>query len=84
MRRTAALLAATLAVLLTTAAPGLGAGPVAAQAALIDFNDDDFEDLAVGAPGENTSAGAVNVLYGSSGGLVGGQPDPHPGQLRGR
>jgi hypothetical protein len=71
MRRTAALLAATLAVLLPSAAPGLGAGPVAAQAALIDFNDDNFEDLAVGAPGENTSAGAVNVLYGSSGGLVG-------------
>jgi hypothetical protein len=70
MRRTAALLAATLAVLLTTAAPGLGAG-AAQAAALIDFNDDDFEDLAVGAPGENTSAGAVNVLYGSSGGLVG-------------
>jgi hypothetical protein len=68
MRRTAVLLAATLAILLTSAAPGLGAGQAAA---LIDFNDDNFEDLAVGAPGENTSAGAVNVLYGSSGGLVG-------------
>jgi FG-GAP repeat len=68
MRRTAVLLAATLAILLTSAAPGLGAGQADA---LIDFNDDSFEDLAVGAPGENTSAGAVNVLYGSSGGLVG-------------
>jgi FG-GAP repeat len=68
MRRTAALLTATLAMLLTSAAPGLGAGQ---SAALIDFDDDSFEDLAVGAPGENTSAGAVNVLYGSSAGLVG-------------
>jgi hypothetical protein len=68
MRRTVVLLAATLAILLTAAVPGLLAGQAAA---LIDFNDDDFEDLAVGAPGENTSAGAVNVLYGPPGGLVG-------------
>ena len=37
------------------------------------FNDDDFLDLAVGAPGETVggrlSAGAVNVFYGSAGGL---------------
>jgi hypothetical protein len=37
------------------------------------FNDDDFYDLAVGAPGEDvgarTDAGAVNVFYGSAGGL---------------
>ena len=30
-----------------------------------DFNGDGFGDLAVGAPGENFSAGAVHVLYGS-------------------
>jgi hypothetical protein len=37
------------------------------------FNDDDFLDLAVGAPGETVggqlSAGAVSVFYGSAGGL---------------
>ena len=44
-----------------------------------DFNNDGFADLAAGAPGENVSAragaGAVSVLYGSSGGLTaaGGQ-----------
>ena len=35
-----------------------------------DFNDDGFDDLAVGVPGEDlgteSSAGAVNVIYGSS------------------
>jgi hypothetical protein len=39
-----------------------------------DFNHDDFDDLAVGVPFENVNghsrAGAVNVLYGSTGGLV--------------
>jgi hypothetical protein len=51
-----------------------------------DFNDDGFFDLAVGVPGEAvgsvTFAGAVNVLYGSSGGLTGGplftQDNPEP------
>ena len=51
-----------------------------------DFNDDGFFDLAVGAPGEAvgsvTFAGAVNILYGSSGGLAGGplftQDNPEP------
>jgi FG-GAP repeat len=40
-----------------------------------DFNNDGVADLAVGVPGENDIAGAVNVLYGSSGGLTttGGQ-----------
>jgi hypothetical protein len=52
MRRTAVLLAATLAILLAAAAPGLLAGQAAA---LIDFNDDNFEDLAVGAPGEGSA-----------------------------
>jgi hypothetical protein len=40
-----------------------------------DFDHDGFADLAVGAPGEGvgdiTFAGAVNVLYGSAGGLSG-------------
>jgi hypothetical protein len=36
-----------------------------------DFNHDGFADLAVGVPGENGAAGAVNVLYGSTGGLSG-------------
>jgi hypothetical protein len=38
-----------------------------------DFNNDGFGDLAIGVPGEDvgavTEAGAVNVLYGSAGGL---------------
>jgi FG-GAP repeat len=36
-----------------------------------DFNNDGFADLAVGVPGENDFAGAVNVLYGAGGGLSG-------------
>jgi hypothetical protein len=44
--------------------------------AAADFNRDGFADLAIGAPGEDlgpiTSAGAVNVLYGSARGLTTG------------
>jgi hypothetical protein len=40
-----------------------------------DFNNDSFADLAVGVPSEGVgaaaAAGAVNVLYGSAGGLTG-------------
>jgi nicotinate phosphoribosyltransferase len=40
-----------------------------------DFNGDGFDDLAVGVPDETVGslpgAGAINVLYGSAGGLVG-------------
>jgi hypothetical protein len=40
-----------------------------------DFNHDGYADLAIGAPGEDVGsvdgAGAVNVLYGSAGGLTG-------------
>jgi len=40
-----------------------------------DFNNDSFADLAVGVPSEGVgtaaAAGAVNVLYGSTGGLTG-------------
>jgi hypothetical protein len=49
------------------------------------FNDDDFFDLAVGSHGEADSGfgGAVNILYGSAGGLTGGpqffQPTPEGG-----
>jgi hypothetical protein len=39
-----------------------------------DFNGDGFDDVAVGVPGEDVGtiadAGAVNVIYGSSGGLT--------------
>jgi hypothetical protein len=34
-----------------------------------DFNNDRFTDLAIGIPGKNTAAGAVDVLYGSLAGL---------------
>jgi FG-GAP repeat len=50
-----------------------------------DFNHDGVADLAVGVPGENGVAGAVNVLYGTGAGLrgsgaqvflqVGGRPE---------
>jgi hypothetical protein len=35
-----------------------------------DFNGDEFSDLAIGAPGENSGAGAVHVLFGSAAGLT--------------
>ena len=39
-----------------------------------DFNGDGRDDLAIGAPGENGGAGAVNVIYGSSSGLSATSP----------
>lgn len=36
-----------------------------------DFNKDGYFDLAIGAPGENDRAGAVEVIYGSNQGLHG-------------
>jgi hypothetical protein len=43
-----------------------------------DFDDDGFDDLAIGAPGEDIggvpAAGQVHVLYGSSGGLSAARP----------
>jgi hypothetical protein len=37
-----------------------------------DFNDDNFDDLAIGIPGKASGAGAVFVTYGSAAGLTGG------------
>jgi hypothetical protein len=72
----------TLVVLLLVVAAMLGtAGPAAGQSAPsaalsssdvgADFNDDGVTDLAVGVPGENDAAGAVNILYGAGNGLSG-------------
>ena len=48
-----------------------------------DFNDDGLEDLAIGVPGEDTDAGAVNVIYGGPAGLAApGRPDLGAGQRR--
>ena len=44
--------------------------PVTAHAAAADFNNDGFDDLAIGIPAEDigaiTGAGAVNLLLGSA------------------
>src|SRR5829696_4809956 len=46
-------------------------GPAASEPALrADFNGDGTADLAIGAPGENSSSGVVHVLYGSGTGLT--------------
>src|SRR5215204_7001059 len=46
-------------------------GPAASETALrADFNGDGAADLAIGAPGENSSSGVVHVLYGSGTGLT--------------
>jgi hypothetical protein len=69
---------ALFALFLIAAASAVEAVPVAEARPLAatrksDFNGDGFADLAVGAPfedvGSATSAGSVNVLYGTSGGL---------------
>src|SRR5215204_7561748 len=42
-------------------------GPAATETAVrADFNGDGAADLAIGAPGENSSSGVVHVLYGSA------------------
>jgi FG-GAP repeat len=53
----------------STGVPGLGEAFECFGAALAagDFNDDRKADLAIASPGENGSAGAVHVLYGSGG-----------------
>src|SRR6266540_590841 len=50
--------------------PGGSAAAAAAASAASDFDNDGFADLAIGVPGENDFAWAVNVLYGSGGGLT--------------
>jgi hypothetical protein len=70
MRRTA--LMALLVLLAAMASPVFAESNPSDVAA--DFNNDGFVDLAVGVPGENGFAGAVNVLYGSTGGLSGTGP----------
>jgi len=35
----------------------------------VDFNNDGYDDLAVGVPGENSNTGAVHAIYGSTNGL---------------
>ena len=67
MRRTA--LMALLVLLAAMASPVFAESNPSDVAA--DFNNDGSVDLAVGVPGENGFAGAVNVLYGSTGGLSG-------------
>jgi hypothetical protein len=47
------------------------AAALSASDAGADFDNDGFGDLAVGVPGENDFAGAVNVVYGAGGGLSG-------------
>jgi hypothetical protein len=72
MRRTALIILFLLVATVATVSPALaqptGANPGDVAA---DFNNDGFADLAVGVPGENGVAGAVNVLYGAGGGLSG-------------
>jgi hypothetical protein len=57
-----------------SSAAAIGAGAQAVGSLEADFNNDGFADLAVGAPteaiGNLQGAGAVNVLYGSAGGLT--------------
>jgi hypothetical protein len=80
MRRIAVVLVLILTGGAWPAAEALAHGSTAAQptpAASLqaDFNSDGIDDLAVGVPGEDVGsvqdAGAVNVLYGSAGGLTG-------------
>jgi FG-GAP repeat len=73
MRRT--VLVASLLLLVaaaTTASPAMAQPTASAPSDVAaDFNHDGFADLAVGVPGENGIAGAVNVLYGAGAGLSG-------------
>ena len=98
MRRALGLIAVSLATLVTVAWPVAGSPTHAVvgsasqpsptdRADRVDFNGDGFDDLAIGVPGEGvggaTLAGAVNILYGGTGGLAGtnqlltqGNPEP--------
>jgi FG-GAP repeat len=73
MRRTALVVGGVwLVVAAVTVSPAL-AQPTASSPSDVaaDFDHDGFADLAVGVPGENDIAGAVNVLYGAGPGLNG-------------
>jgi hypothetical protein len=80
MRRIAVVLVLTmvagaLAAAPTLAADATGVQTAPAQSLRADFDNDGTDDLAVGVPfeyiGAIQDAGAVNVLYGSAGGLTG-------------
>jgi hypothetical protein len=83
MRRIAAALVLTLVAVTWPAIPGLAqavqtastASSVTAASLQADFDNDGFADLAVGVASEDVGgivdAGAVNMLYGSAGGLSG-------------
>jgi hypothetical protein len=79
MRRSSVVLVLVLAAIATPAgsalAHGATPGRAAAPSVQADFDGDGAEDVAVGVPGESVgaiqAAGAVNVLYGSGGGLSG-------------
>jgi hypothetical protein len=80
MRRLIVTLALILVAGAWPAAPAVAhattaAQPTAAGSVQADFNNDGADDLAVGVPGEDVGtivdAGAVNVLYGATGGLTG-------------
>jgi hypothetical protein len=70
MRTSHYVLAAALASALGLAATGTAQAQTQVRA---DFNNDGFEDLAIGVPGEElgglAGAGAVHVIYGTANGL---------------
>jgi hypothetical protein len=77
-RSSQVLFAAAVVLLSTLLAPSLSPAPTLAATRATttgpDFDGDGFADLAIGVPGEGVAgagnAGAVEVLYGSSGGLA--------------
>jgi hypothetical protein len=73
MRRTALVVGCCLLVVAAAMVSPASAQPTASSPSDVaaDFNHDGFADLAVGVPGENDIAGAVNVLYGAGAGLSG-------------
>jgi hypothetical protein len=75
MRRVLLVGTMVLATLLGPPATPAGAAAAAGRVERVDFNGDNLDDLAMGAPGEDlgvhAGAGAVNVQYGSPSGLAG-------------
>ncbi|MBA3728015.1 MAG: FG-GAP repeat protein, partial [Actinobacteria bacterium] len=76
MRRTGLVL---LALLIAAVGPGIGGASASRSSGTAsprtpDFNGDEYADLVLAAPVESVNgdeaAGAVNVIYGSSGGLM--------------